>query len=227
MNANEKLKLALDAFNEVLRISDRKHDAWDNARAAIAALSAPTQDQPEPDWRLVVGRVCEGYTLPDAVRKQLETLLYAAPQAAQPATSTNSVPVQTENLIAPDVSIKAPEIDVSEREAFEAWWEREGKYKSGPKENCFRSWQARAQAGQIERQAVPGWKLVPIEPTQEMCEAGQNSGKNAPFSYTNCYCTMIAAAPMPPCRLCNGSGQTSPTRNCICTYGAAPTESAK
>lgn len=37
-----------------------------------------------------------------------------------------------------------PEVRASERDAFEAWWKLDGRYRSQPKENCFHAWQARA-----------------------------------------------------------------------------------
>ena len=39
-----------------------------------------------------------------------------------------------------------------------------------------------------------GWKLVPVEPTEDMQAAGQASGKNCAFSYAACYRAMLAAS---------------------------------
>jgi len=39
---------ALPAIKEVIRISDRKHDAWDAAKAGIAAFAAPPAQTPPP-----------------------------------------------------------------------------------------------------------------------------------------------------------------------------------
>lgn len=44
---------------------------------------------------------------------------------------------------------------------------------------------------------LEGWKLVPLEPTSEICQAGAECGKNQAWSYASCYRTMIAAAPSP------------------------------
>lgn len=56
----------------------------------------------------------------------------------------------------------------------------------------------------LERRASPasvpeGWKLVPVEPTMEMCEAGWNEyDLQEHFSVRFMYERMIAAAPTPP-----------------------------
>ena len=39
-----------------------------------------------------------------------------------------------------------------------------------------------------------GYVLVPVEPTQEMLNAGYEAGKDSAWSYKNCYAAMIAAA---------------------------------
>jgi hypothetical protein len=41
-------------------------------------------------------------------------------------------------------------------------------------------------------------QLVPVEPTEAMIQAGQDSGKNCAFSYAACYRAMLAAAPSAP-----------------------------
>jgi hypothetical protein len=54
---------------------------------------------------------------------------------------------------------------------------------------------------QRERQAVPdGWKLVPVEPTQAMCQAGQNKASEwpkFPLRINPIYQAMLSAAPSP------------------------------
>ena len=42
--------------------------------------------------------------------------------------------------------------------------------------------------------APEGYVLVPVEPTQEMLNAGYEAGKDSAWSYKNCYAAMIAAA---------------------------------
>jgi hypothetical protein len=42
-----------------------------------------------------------------------------------------------------------------------------------------------------------GWKLVPIEPTTEMINAGMRVGAYGGYSERDCYTTMLAAAPTP------------------------------
>jgi hypothetical protein len=41
-------------------------------------------------------------------------------------------------------------------------------------------------------------QLVPVEPTEAMLQAGQDSGKNCAFSYAACYRAMLKAAPPAP-----------------------------
>jgi hypothetical protein len=59
--------------------------------------------------------------------------------------------------------------------------------------------QAAAEIQQLKaqlsaRQAAPdGWRLVPVEPTEEMVTAGQES-----FGVHDCYYAMLSAAPPPP-----------------------------
>lgn len=57
----------LDAMEEVIRISDRDHEAWDKAKAAISACRAAMLAQP----------VSGGYKLPDNVREALTLALHA------------------------------------------------------------------------------------------------------------------------------------------------------
>lgn len=120
-----------------------------------------------------------------------------------PACGRQSMPDDvhtcTQSTHSPDASIKAPEIDMSEREAFEAWWRpyylrdmcRPGVVASDAFIAGLR--EARAQVGQVERQAVPeGFVLVPIEPTEKMIMAGGGWTGTAAG-----YRAMIAAAPTP------------------------------
>jgi hypothetical protein len=68
--------------------------------------------------------------------------------------------------------------------------------------------------GQVQQPlaGVPkGWKLVPVEPTEEMIMAGQASGKNCAFSYASCYRNMLAAAPAQPAPV-NASTSTEACR---------------
>lgn len=95
----------LDAMKEVLRISDRKHDAWDKARAGIAYLESlagsPADNQPVPFgyfhelldhtgkgngvWLGCKNKsVVEQSYIEGEVSKDIITL-YAAPQAVQPS----------------------------------------------------------------------------------------------------------------------------------------------
>lgn len=76
-----------------------------------------------------------------------------------------------------------------------------------------------AVQGQV---AVPeGWALVPIEPTEEMHEAGEFVPRgigSCPPSVGNVYRAMIAAAPQPP-----AAGEPEKTvRPCVCCRVAGP-----
>lgn len=50
-------------------------------------------------------------------------------------------------------------------------------------------------AGMQQPTVTNGYKLVPLEPTQAMTQAGQDAGKNCAWSYAACYRAMLAAAP--------------------------------
>jgi len=45
------------------------------------------------------------------------------------------------------------------------------------------------------KQAMEGWQLVPVEPTQEMIDAAHNAGFGVPAEWKS----MLAAAPKPDC----------------------------
>lgn len=71
-------------------------------------------------------------------------------------------------------------------------------------ESAINGWMATAEVGvslsalQASAMVVPdGWKLVPVEPTEDMQAAGQASGKNCSFSYAACYRAMLAASSAP------------------------------
>ncbi len=74
-----------DAMEEVIRISDRDHEAWDKAKSAITACRAAMLeniDKPAPQLDSVVTRHAEqpvsgGYKLPDNVREALTLALQA------------------------------------------------------------------------------------------------------------------------------------------------------
>ncbi len=110
-----------------------------------------------------------------------------------------------ESTHAPDVSIKAPETYASDLTAFNRYCESVGGQPTKTSFLMFQAgWNARAQAGQVERQAVPdGWKLVPIVPTEEMITAKPKSpgaqGQSCQSMQRNAdiakYSAMIAAAP--------------------------------
>lgn len=58
------------------------------------------------------------------------------------------------------------------------------------------------QASRVAVPATDGWKLVPLEPTAEMLQAGQDtpvseSDEDAPEDYKAVYRAMLAAAPHP------------------------------
>lgn len=50
-----------------------------------------------------------------------------------------------------------------------------------------------------EAECPKGWKLVPIEPTKEMCDAAQDKFEHGMLiTYQQMYRSMIAASPTPP-----------------------------
>lgn len=46
--------------------------------------------------------------------------------------------------------------------------------------------------------AMAGWKLIPVEPTGAMCEAGREADEHPGDSYTAVYSAMLSASPPPP-----------------------------
>jgi hypothetical protein len=107
---------------------------------------------------------------------------------------------------------------LDEREAFEKWgetlfyvacFERHGndEYAGRGLQGAWLGWQARARlnASPVQQVSVPGgWKLVPVEATDAMVQAGTDeplageSDEDAPDDYRAVYRAMLAAAPAAP-----------------------------
>jgi len=122
------------------------------------------------------------------------------------------------------------------REAFEAWIRKEFA-SVRPNLDVFSHfapqweiWQAALAAQPPAVAAIPeGWKLVPIEPTDEMCNAeALDVGKKTARST---WAAMLAAAPQPPAHSGEAAGQgagwlpieTAPTsRPIILLWRTAP-----
>ncbi len=88
------------------------------------------------------------------------------------------------------------ETDKTERERFEAWWDNPGPCDEALKGVSWQAWQARAA---LDTGGVPeGWMLVPVEPTQEMFDAGMKHRAGHPCNVMDGYTAMLAVAPQPP-----------------------------
>lgn len=84
----------------------------------------------------------------------------------------------------------------TEREGFEAWWGSFGSSGMALKNAFWEVWKARSV---FATRTVPeGWKLVPVELTQEMFDAGMKHRAGHPCNVVDGYTAMLAAAPLPP-----------------------------
>ncbi|WP_432409828.1 hypothetical protein [Serratia marcescens] len=81
----------LDAMEEVIRISDRDHEAWDKAKAAITACRAAMLTQP----------VSSGYTLQDNVREALTLALQAMEFMGDTLNNIDAVCTEDVEYVAP------------------------------------------------------------------------------------------------------------------------------
>jgi len=94
-----------------------------------------------------------------------------------------------------------------QRAKFESWYAKRVQHTDGSSREAesWSAWQAalalNAADRDVMRQAPEGWKWVPIEPTQAMCQAAQESLREwpkFPFRVGPAYKAMLAAAPTPP-----------------------------
>ena len=76
------------------------------------------------------------------------------------------------------------------------------------------------QAG--TKEVGPGWKVAPVEPTEEMLSAGCQSSVDKPWSYANCYQNMIAAAPQPPASTVQSNSFRDHLQKCSDTVATWP-----
>ena len=116
-----------------------------------------------------------------------------------------------------------------ERERFKAWWDNPIASESMLKGMAWEGWQARAA---LDTGAVPeGWMLVPVEPTQEMFDAGMKHRAGHPCNVMDGYTAMLAVAPQPPASAVVDHEQQSVSSNDACvsrvSYNAASSSAGK
>lgn len=88
------------------------------------------------------------------------------------------------------------DIDKTERERFEAWFAATDEVIHNRLSNRRLAWSAWKARAALDAVAVPpGWRLVPVAPTQEMIRAGWIDKEDV--NPDDIYGAMIAAAPQP------------------------------
>jgi len=184
----------LSAMEEVLRISDRDHEAWHQARAGIVACRAAMQGKAESQNVRPVMFIDGDISPADA-----EKLAVAIREF-------NSEPGEPSQMIAEPVSNCE---ELPSREHFislcnQFWnWQEADEINAGDEEPRL-EWNGSAFTHRVTQalwrmyQASPGnspvipdgWVMVPVEPTAEMYDAGDRQ-----LATKQVWDAMIAAAP--------------------------------
>jgi len=121
------------------------------------------------------------------------------------ARNTVASPISQEGSIAPEAlseetySDGTPVKNVQDRNPFDTPLADEQIPFDGP---------APVQTGAVG--SVPGWKLVPVEPTDEMVKAARSAHEGAPYLPMTLYASMLAASPSPPVQERQGVGEFCP-----------------
>ncbi len=202
--SKEALKLALEALEYH---TEQTRPIWKTEQAITAikqALAAPVQEPVAQSLKDAVFKVLEGFTLPHDVRKILEAAYYTPPPAAQPAPvqtktvhitwtadgirTVNGVPDYTPPAAQPPVAQPAPVPCCGQYETCTQACTPRGEFL------------AKREAQAAQPAPVPeGWKLVPVEQTDEMIDAAQQAVADIyRVDAVRVYTAMIAEAPEPP-----------------------------
>ncbi|MCK2179003.1 hypothetical protein MUN35_04685 [Hafnia paralvei] len=193
----DNLDELMNAVEEVLRISDRDHDAWDRARAAMADIRNGVEAPAQP----VIPEQNKFRDLSQPVDPQISE--YEKALQNEPQNIQENIPVPLELRYGDNVlwflnelaSFDASDIDSDEFDVY-------GEDRNGT-EGCatISITELAADAAKLlsaqpvsEPYKLPsGWKLVPIEPTSKMIVAAM--GMLTAEELAEVWGDMIEAAP--------------------------------
>ena len=81
---------------------------------------------------------------------------------------------------------------------FQQWWAKTGHALWRDHKFTHAELARRAYAEGTAAAIPPGWKPVPMEPTEAMLDAGEDFERAPTWRTANVYRAMVAAAPTPP-----------------------------